>query len=130
MKIIKLILGASILLLSVQVNASLIEQDLYSINDGLVTFDTNTGLEWLDVNETLGHSYNSVYAAGGLNETGGLTHSYNVLAGESLLAGDSTFNGPTALTIKVSPIPVPAAVWLFGTALIGLPGFGNRRKAA
>jgi hypothetical protein len=29
-----------------------------------------------------------------------------------------------------SVIPVPAAFWLFGTALIGLVGFGKRRKAA
>ena len=28
------------------------------------------------------------------------------------------------------PVPVPAAVWLFGTALIGLVGFSKRRKAA
>ena len=30
----------------------------------------------------------------------------------------------------IPPVPVPAAVWLFGTALIGLFGFGKRRKAA
>jgi hypothetical protein len=30
----------------------------------------------------------------------------------------------------VSPVPVPAAIWLFGTALIGLIGFGKRRKTA
>ncbi len=29
-----------------------------------------------------------------------------------------------------NPVPIPAAVWLFGTALIGLVGFGKRRKAA
>ncbi len=29
-----------------------------------------------------------------------------------------------------SPIPAPAAVWLFGTALFGLVGFSKRRKAA
>ena len=29
----------------------------------------------------------------------------------------------------VSNVPVPAAAWLFGTALIGLIGFGKRRKA-
>jgi hypothetical protein len=29
-----------------------------------------------------------------------------------------------------SAVPVPAAVWLFGTALIGLIGFDKRRKAA
>jgi hypothetical protein len=28
----------------------------------------------------------------------------------------------------VSPVPVPAALWLFGTALIGLVGFGKCRK--
>ena len=27
-------------------------------------------------------------------------------------------------------VPVPAAVWLFGTALIGLVGIGKRRKPA
>ena len=30
----------------------------------------------------------------------------------------------------VSPVPIPAAAWLFVTALIGLVGFGKRRKAA
>ncbi len=29
-----------------------------------------------------------------------------------------------------NPVPLPAGVWLFGTALIGLAGFGKRRKAA
>jgi hypothetical protein len=32
-------------------------------------------------------------------------------------------------TTPVGAVPVPAAVWLFGTALIGLVGFGKRRKA-
>lgn len=31
---------------------------------------------------------------------------------------------------QVSPIPIPAAVWLFGSALIGLIGFSKRKKAA
>ena len=30
----------------------------------------------------------------------------------------------------LNAVPVPAAVWLFGTALIGLVGFGKSRKAA
>ena len=38
------------------------------------------------------------------------------------------FNAP--LPPGLNPVPVPAAVWLFGTALIGLIGFGKRRKAA
>jgi hypothetical protein len=32
--------------------------------------------------------------------------------------------------VRQSVVPVPAAVWLFGTALIGLVGFGKRGKAA
>jgi len=30
----------------------------------------------------------------------------------------------------VPPVPVPAAVWLFGTALIGMFGFNRRKKSA
>jgi hypothetical protein len=33
-------------------------------------------------------------------------------------------------SMTVSPVPVPAAVWLFGTAMIGLVGFSKRRKVA
>ena len=31
---------------------------------------------------------------------------------------------------ETSAVPVPAAIWLFGTALVGLVGFGKRRKTA
>jgi len=34
------------------------------------------------------------------------------------------------IQFSVSPVPVPAAVWLFGTALVGLVGFSKRRKVA
>ena len=46
-----------------------------------------------------------------------------------------TFNLTQALGIVyadwtvASPVPVPAAIWLFGTALIGLVGFGRRKLA-
>jgi hypothetical protein len=39
-------------------------------------------------------------------------------------------DGNITLGLTVSAVPVPAAVWLFGTAMIGLVGFGKRRKAA
>ena len=32
--------------------------------------------------------------------------------------------------LQIQAVPVPAAAWLFGTALIGLVGFSRRRKAA
>jgi hypothetical protein len=30
----------------------------------------------------------------------------------------------------ITPVPVPAAVWLFGSGLIGIAGFARQRKAA
>lgn len=39
------------------------------------------------------------------------------------VSGDWTYE-------RINPIPIPATVWLFGTALIGLVGFSERRKAA
>ncbi|MEQ9407602.1 MAG: PEP-CTERM sorting domain-containing protein [Fuerstiella sp.] len=49
-------------------HAGFIEVDLFSSGDGLVTLDTNTGLEWLDVTATVGLSVNDV-----LGGTGGWT---------------------------------------------------------
>ncbi len=34
------------------------------------------------------------------------------------------------IQLSVSAVPVPAAVWLFGTALIGFIGVSRRRKVA
>jgi hypothetical protein len=48
-------------------------------------------------------------------------------------ADDNTLSPNTTFAVwspSVSAVPVPAAVWLFGTALIGLVGFSKRRKAA
>ena len=37
-------------------------------------------------------------------------------------------SGAMVLPDTIPPVPVPAAVWLFGTALLGLMGFTRRRK--
>ena len=41
---------------------------------------------------------------------------------------DVTFVNPE-IRIGVAPIPVPAAVWLFGSGLLGLIGIARRKKA-
>jgi len=46
------------------------------------------------------------------------------------LLGLSGYVAEVVPIAQISPVPIPAAGWLFGTALIGLVGFSKRRKAA
>ncbi|MCP4331578.1 MAG: VPLPA-CTERM sorting domain-containing protein [Gammaproteobacteria bacterium] len=46
----------------------------------------------------------------------------NWIVSDNPLMGD----GKIILSINVSAVPVPAAVWLFGTALIGFVGMSRR----
>ena len=39
-------------------------------------------------------------------------------------------NGDYVLNVSVSAVPIPAAVWLFGSGLLGLVGMVRRKKAA
>lgn len=57
---IKLILGASILIFSAVTNAKLISRDYLTHGDDLITFDTKTKLQWLDVTVTQGMGYQDV----------------------------------------------------------------------
>ena len=62
-----------------------------------------------------------------VNQSGVLDVAFNVEAGKDYFFGaDATVYGYT----DVSAVPVPAAVWLFGSGLIGLIGFAKRKKAA
>lgn len=45
-------------------------------------------------------------------------------------AYDPAYNGLIIDEIKTSPVPVPAAAWLFGSGLIGLMGAARKHKAA
>jgi hypothetical protein len=50
------------LLFSLPASAALIALDLLAPGDGLVTWDTDTNLEWLDLTATRGQSYNTAQA--------------------------------------------------------------------
>lgn len=52
----------STLLLSISANASLVTMDWKSASDGILTYDDNSGLYWLDLTETAGMSYSEVSA--------------------------------------------------------------------
>jgi hypothetical protein len=55
---------------------------------------------------------------------------FGILSISSFNSADGTPTPNWATAPPPSAVPVPAAVWLFGTALIGLVGFGKRRKTA
>ena len=55
-------LGVSALILSSSVNAAIISTDWQAADDNLITQDTNSGLEWLDLTVTVGMSYDAVSA--------------------------------------------------------------------
>lgn len=57
-----------------------------------------------------------------------LTYSATVLEGSPSNFGGSQYL--LSLTGTVSAVPVPAAIWLFGSGLLGLVGVARRRKAA
>jgi hypothetical protein len=57
-----LLASSAVLWLSISAGATLIETDLAVPGDGFITRDTDTGLDWLDLNLTLNLSYNEVIA--------------------------------------------------------------------
>jgi len=54
---------------------------------------------------------------------GGIADAFNTMT----LAFDDP-SGFTPQLGQVNPVPLPAALWLFGSALLGLAGFGRRRN--
>ena len=48
---------------------------------------------------------------------------------ENDITGEAIYSAVGGLDPAPNPVPVPAAVWLFGTALIGLVGFGKRKAS-
>jgi hypothetical protein len=88
-------------------------------------------------------SANSKYNMIGANDLGTLGTSYQLFGFtgnnskaatiQSYLLGTATLAANGTLTItgnSTAPVPLPAAVWLFGSGLMGLVGVSRRRKAA
>jgi hypothetical protein len=70
----------------------------------------------------LGSTSISIYALTGNNGTG---------TPQSYILGTATLGANGTLTITGNtPVPLPAAVWLFGSGVLGLIGVSRRRKTA
>ncbi len=76
-RLIAIVLSLTLAVLAAgSARADLIEGDLVSSGDGLITKDTATGLEWLDLTATLDESVDDV-TAGSYYTTHGFTHATN-----------------------------------------------------
>jgi hypothetical protein len=64
----------------------------------------------------------------------GLTGNNGTGTVESYILGSAKLGSDGTLTLTgnttTAPVPLPAAVWLFGSGLMGLVGVSRRRKAA
>ena len=215
--VIKFIIGttcACLAVVSFNSSAAIISVDWKVAGDNLITLDTRTGLEWLDLTVTRDQSYNDInaklgtgqeldgwgYASsvqvgeffdsfGGDNlhytgwsfENNGLFDLVAPLWGDTICAANgclagqggsffitSDITGPgvhnvggiedqlghlfsadrdfvlteyftvadnavvgntfkASALVRVSAVPVPAAIWLFGSGLLGLIGFARRK---
>jgi hypothetical protein len=47
----------------------------------------------------------------------------------ALASSDKDYNDMVLLVESVTPVPLPAAAWLFGSALLGMAGVGWRRRS-
>lgn len=75
--------------------------------------------------------------ANGKNTTLGVSGwlSWTAVVGNCAICGDpdvgiTSGTGRGDINIDLSPVPVPAALWLFGSALVGFIGFSRRRNIA
>ena len=86
---------------------------------------TGTGIfgDGLPSNELGGLSSSAIYGDSSQMNTSWIQ------ASDILRGAHASLYGVSGV-LTVSQVPLPAAVWLFSTALIGLVGFSKRRKAA
>jgi len=83
---------------------------------------------WTGSNNTAANSPATVFSLRSTNADGDLTTGVAMAPGGPFAGYSANFNlqGVSA----VSAVPVPAAVWLFGSGLLGLVGIARRKKKA
>ena len=86
----------------------------------LFNWGANADIDVVNVWDVVGSSYTSTDVLEGAGGDG--------ILGLGMI--DGAFVGSSANFDFVAPVPVPAAVWLFGSGLLGLVGVARRKKSA
>lgn len=66
----------------------------------------------------------------GPDTSGGITLQFNAACGADANCVSEYFIDNVSITADIAAVPVPAAAWLFGSALLGLAGANKRKKSA
>lgn len=104
-----------------------------TLEDGFYGFaDFDFSFVTLEIGSMYSALISSTSARGGLHSNQHTTTLGAPLYGNDYTGGDYFLNGSALVTsdarFRVTAVPIPAAVWLFGSGLIGLMGFAKRKK--
>jgi len=95
--------------------------------NGFAPFGTTTDISNLGGNSgqvaTAGLGTVKLYAASAADQSGGTTATVTPVMQATLSASGLSFS-------SIAAVPVPAAVWLLGSGLLGLAGVSRRKRAA
>ena len=98
----------------------------YSLTGGLLSDALGLGSVSLGFNGDTANALDGSFSFSGYLAPGEYTLLIDALAYiDSATSATASFD----YDLQLTAVPVPAAVWLFGSGLIGLVGFARRKKA-
>jgi len=127
MKRIALAIGTAALLAGGMANAALVKKDLFAAGDGLVTLDTATNLEWLDLTATRDLSVDAVLGGAGGWVNAGFQYASFGLVGQ--LLNDAGYVGDISSysTLSLIADSASADAFLSDFGSTSPPNFPERR---
>jgi len=117
MRILLLLLFAIGALHSTKAHAEILALDLFAPNDGLVTRDTGSGLDWLDLTLTQQLAFNDIQGGAGPQPGGWIGDGWRYATGEEVCVLSSAFGLP------IPSCPANSIDELEGVAANSQPGY-------